>query len=125
MESFNFAKKKMYVVAALLDCQTRAFYKGVSEIVLGLCNKMINEGGETVKLSQEKIKHITAIIDEFVVDALRTLCLAYLDIEGGFDGKEEIPESRYTLIAVVGIKDPLRPGVKEAIETCLAAGITV
>jgi P-type Ca2+ transporter type 2C len=26
---------------------------------------------------------------------------------------------------VFGIKDPLRPGVKEAVETCRAAGITV
>nr|GEW87579.1 calcium-transporting ATPase 4, plasma membrane-type-like [Tanacetum cinerariifolium] len=31
----------------------------------------------------------------------------------------------YTLIAVVGVMDPLRPGVKEAVETCLAAGTNV
>ncbi|KAI3760648.1 hypothetical protein L1987_51046 [Smallanthus sonchifolius] len=38
------------------------------------------------------------------------------------DAKEPLDN---TLIAVVGIKDLLRPGVKEAVETCLAAGITV
>lgn len=125
MEPFNSAKKKMSVVAALPDGQTRAFCKGASEIVLGLCDKMIDGSGETVPLSEEKIKHIAAVIDEFAAEALRTLCLAYLDIEGGFDGQKEIPERGYTLIAVVGIKDPLRPGVKDAVETCLAAGITV
>lgn len=29
------------------------------------------------------------------------------------------------MIAVVGIKDPVCPGVKNAVKTCLAAGITV
>ncbi|KAJ1423046.1 HAD-like superfamily [Sesbania bispinosa] len=32
---------------------------------------------------------------------------------------------KYTLIAIIGIKDPVRPGVKEAVKTCLEAGITV
>ncbi|CAN1256210.1 Putative calcium-transporting ATPase 11, plasma membrane-type [Linum perenne] len=47
--------------------------------------------------------------------------------EGGLrafcKGASEI--SGYTLVAVVGIKDPVRPGVREAVQTCLAAGITV
>ncbi|KAL4571741.1 hypothetical protein LXL04_018506 [Taraxacum kok-saghyz] len=125
MEPFNSAKKKMSVVVTLPEGKTRAFCKGASEIVLGLCDKMIDGNGEVVELSEEKVKLITNVIEEFAVEALRTLCLAYLDIEGTFDCDENIPESGYTLIAVVGIKDPLRPGVKEAVETCLAAGITV
>ncbi|KAJ0566819.1 putative P-type Ca(2+) transporter [Helianthus annuus] len=81
--------------------------------------------GETVPLSKEQTEVITDVIEEFAKDALRTLCLAYMDVEGGFDNGNNIPESGYTLIAVFGIKDPLRPGVKEAVEICLAAGITV
>ncbi|XP_076955339.1 calcium-transporting ATPase 4, plasma membrane-type-like isoform X1 [Bidens hawaiensis] len=125
MEPFNSAKKKMSVVVALPDGQTRAFCKGASEIVLGLCDKVIDESGETVPLTKEKTEVVNNVIEYFARDALRTLCLAYMDFEGGFDGGKDIPESGYTLIAVVGIKDPLRPGVKEAVETCLAAGITV
>ncbi|KAK1408504.1 hypothetical protein QVD17_40338 [Tagetes erecta] len=125
MEPFNSAKKKMSVVVALPDGQTRAFCKGASEIVLGLCDKIIDGSGEPVPLSKEKIEDVTDVIEEFAKDALRTLCLAYMDVEGGFDCGNNIPESGYTLIAVVGIKDPLRPGVKEAVQTCLAAGITV
>jgi Ca2+-transporting ATPase len=37
----------------------------------------------------------------------------------------DIPSDGYTLIAVFGIKDPLRPGVREAVKTCRAAGINV
>ncbi|KAA8541093.1 hypothetical protein F0562_025056 [Nyssa sinensis] len=36
-----------------------------------------------------------------------------------------IPDRGYTLLAVVGIKDPVGPGVNDAVQTCLAAGITV
>ncbi|KAM0026524.1 putative P-type Ca(2+) transporter [Helianthus debilis subsp. tardiflorus] len=125
MEPFNSAKKKMSVLVALPDGQTRAFCKGASEIVLGLCDKIIDDSGETVPLSKEKTEVITDVIEEFAKDALRTLCLAYMDVEGGSDNGNNIPESGYTLIAVFGIKDPLRPGVKEAVEICLAAGITV
>ncbi|CAI9297641.1 unnamed protein product [Lactuca saligna] len=125
MEPFNSAKKKMSVIVTLPEGQTRAFCKGASEIVLGLCDKMIDGNGEVVPLSEEKVKFVTNVIEEFAVEALRTLCLAYLDVEGSFDCEKNLPESGYTLIAVVGIKDPLRPGVKEAVETCLAAGITV
>ncbi|KAM0951051.1 putative P-type Ca(2+) transporter [Dioscorea sansibarensis] len=38
---------------------------------------------------------------------------------------DDIPTDGYTLIAVLGIKDPVRPGVKKAVQTCIAAGITV
>ncbi|GJN13221.1 hypothetical protein PR202_ga31567 [Eleusine coracana subsp. coracana] len=38
---------------------------------------------------------------------------------------ETIPEDSYTLIALFGIKDPVRPGVKDAVMTCMNAGITV
>ncbi|KAL8254593.1 hypothetical protein R6Q59_032814 [Mikania micrantha] len=125
MEPFNSAKKKMSVIVALPDGQIRAFCKGASEIVLGLCDKIIDGSGETVPLSKEKTEVITDVIEGFAKDALRTLCLAYMDVEGVFDCGNNIPESGYTLIAVVGIKDPLRPGVKKAVETCLNAGITV
>ncbi|KAJ8534237.1 hypothetical protein K7X08_007561 [Anisodus acutangulus] len=40
-------------------------------------------------------------------------------------GGNIIPDSGYTLVAVVGIKDPVRPGVKNAVKTCLDAGITM
>ncbi|KAK0596740.1 hypothetical protein LWI29_018555 [Acer saccharum] len=56
--------------------------------------------------------------------ALRTLCLVFKDINDS-SYENNIPDNGYTLIAVVGIKDPVRPGVKEAVQTCLAAGITV
>ncbi|KAF5785937.1 putative P-type Ca(2+) transporter [Helianthus annuus] len=125
MEPFNSKKKNMSVITRLPNGQIRAFCKGASEIVLGMCDNIIDDSGEAVQLSKEKAEAITNVINEFADKALRTLCLAYIDVEGEFDMQKDIPALGYTLIAVVGIKDPLRPGVKEAVEICLAAGITV
>ncbi|KAK9053647.1 hypothetical protein SSX86_024721 [Deinandra increscens subsp. villosa] len=124
MEPFNSKKKIMSVITALPGGQIRAFCKGASEIVLEMCDKIIDDSGEPVQMSKEKAKFITNVINDFADNALRTLCLAYIDLHE-FDMQKDIPGRGYTLIAVVGIKDPLRPGVKKAVETCLAAGISV
>ncbi|GAB4827790.1 Alpha carbonic anhydrase 4 [Ancistrocladus abbreviatus] len=124
VEPFNSVKKKMSVLVALPSGKLRAFCKGASEIILQMCDKIVNANGEPVPLSEEHRERITLVINKFACDALRTLCLAFKDITDKSNA-ENIPEDTYTLIAVVGIKDPVRPGVKEAVKTCLEAGITV
>ncbi|XP_075503306.1 putative calcium-transporting ATPase 11, plasma membrane-type [Primulina tabacum] len=124
VEPFNSEKKTMSVLVDLPDDKVRAFCKGASEIILKMCDNGINADGETVPLSSEQINNIMDVINDFSCEALRTLCLAFKDIDDGSKANK-IPSSGYTLIAVVGIKDPVRPGVKEAVKTCFAAGITV
>ncbi|KAK3217917.1 hypothetical protein Dsin_011887 [Dipteronia sinensis] len=123
VEPFNSVRKKMSVLVALPEGGLRAFCKGASEIVLEMCDKVIDDSGEIVPLSEEKFQEVTDIINGFASEALRTLCLVFKDLNGS--SYENIPDNGYTLIAVVGIKDPVRPGVKEAVQTCLAAGIFV
>ncbi|KAL7083673.1 hypothetical protein ACP275_14G177400 [Erythranthe tilingii] len=123
IEPFNSVKKKMSVLVALQGGGVRAFVKGASEIILGMCDKMVGKNGESASISEEQRKNITNAINDFANEALRTLCLAYKDVEK--TSNESIPDSNYTLVAVVGIKDPVRPGVKEAVQTCLDAGIVV
>ncbi|KAL0453136.1 UNVERIFIED_CONTAM: putative calcium-transporting ATPase 11, plasma membrane-type [Sesamum latifolium] len=124
VEPFNSEKKKMSVLVALPEGKIRAFCKGASEIILKMCDRVINANGESVPLSEEQVSTVMDVINGFACEALRTLCLAFKDIDDGSHGNS-IPDCGYTLIAVVGIKDPVRPGVKEAVKTCLAAGITV
>nr|KJB63940.1 hypothetical protein B456_010G025500 [Gossypium raimondii] len=42
-----------------------------------------------------------------------------------FSGDSSLPLQGYTCIGIVGIKDPVRPGVKESVAICKSAGITV
>ncbi|CAL0317082.1 unnamed protein product [Lupinus luteus] len=124
VEPFNSVRKKMSVLVGLPDGGVRAFCKGASEIILKMCDKIIDCNGNAVDLPEEQAKNVSDVINEFASEALRTLCLAVKDINET-EGETRIPDDGYTLIAIVGIKDPVRPGVKEAVETCLAAGITV
>ncbi|MED6133506.1 putative calcium-transporting ATPase 11, plasma membrane-type [Stylosanthes scabra] len=128
VEPFNSTKKKMSVLVALPEGtinKSRAFCKGASEIILRMCNKVVSADGKVVDLNEEQRKSIMEVIDGFASEALRTLGMAFKDMEGSSSEANAIPEDSYTLIAIIGIKDPVRPGVKEAVKTCLEAGISV
>ncbi|MBA0608374.1 hypothetical protein Godav_020604 [Gossypium davidsonii] len=125
VEPFNSTKKRMGVILELSEGGLRAHTKGASEIVLAGCDKVINSNGEVVPLDVESINHLNATINQFANEALRTLCLAYMELENDFSPDNAIPLSGYTCIGIVGIKDPVRPGVKESVAICRSAGITV
>lgn len=125
VEPFNSLKKRMGVVLELPEGGLRAHSKGASEIILAACDKVINADGEIVPLDGATINYLNDTINQFANEALRTLCLAYMELENGFSVESPIPVSGYTCIGVVGIKDPVRPGVKESVAVCRSAGITV
>jgi Ca2+-transporting ATPase len=125
VEPFNSIKKRMGVVLQLPDGGYRAHCKGASEIILAACDKFVDKNGEVVPLDEDSIRHLNDTIEKFANEALRTLCLAYVDIHDEFLVGSPIPIDGYTCIGIVGIKDPVRPGVRESVAICRAAGITV
>lgn len=125
VEPFNSTKKRMAVVIQLPEGGYRAHCKGASEIVLASCSKVLDSTGGTVPIDEAVAKHLNDTIESFAKEALRTLCLCYMEIEGDFSAKQEIPAYGYTCIGILGIKDPVRPGVKESVSVCRSAGISV
>ncbi|KAJ8544857.1 hypothetical protein K7X08_017440 [Anisodus acutangulus] len=125
VEPFNSTKKLMAVVLELPEGGLRAHTKGASEIILAACDKVINSNGDVVSLDETLRNNLNATIEHFATEALRTLCLAYMDLENGFCPDDAIPLSGYTCIGIVGIKDPVRPGVRESVALCRSAGVTV
>lgn len=125
VEPFNSEKKRMAVVLELPGGSFRAHCKGASEIILGACDKVLNANGEVVPLDIELNNHLKDTIELLANEALRTLCLCYKELGNEFHAKDPIPFEGYTLIGIVGIKDPVRPGVKESVAICRSAGITV
>ncbi|KAL7194448.1 hypothetical protein ACSBR1_034797 [Camellia fascicularis] len=121
--NFNSFIKKRSVHVACPEGGIRAFCTGAAEIILNGCNKIVCSNGESVHFSEEQKENILDIIKRFCCGALRTLCLAFKDINDSSDCI--VPDDDYTLIAIVGISDPLRLEVKNVVQTCLAAGITV
>ncbi|XP_071676093.1 probable calcium-transporting ATPase 9, plasma membrane-type [Lolium perenne] len=124
VEPFNSVKKKMAVLVSLPGGTYRWFCKGASEIIVEMCDKVIDQDGDVIPLSDARRKDIMDTIYSFASDALRTLCLAFKDVDD-FDENADSPASGFTLIIIFGIKDPVRPGVKEAVQSCITAGIMV
>eukprot|EP00245_Coleochaete_scutata_P007397 TRINITY_DN2270_c0_g2_i1.p1 TRINITY_DN2270_c0_g2~~TRINITY_DN2270_c0_g2_i1.p1 ORF type:complete len:837 (+),score=176.86 TRINITY_DN2270_c0_g2_i1:299-2512(+) len=131
VEAFNSAKKRAGVIVKSADGIVRIHWKGASEIVLGMCDTWIDATGATHPLSLDKKNELLETIQKMAESSLRTICLAYrtydeklVPAEGGFEGWN-MPASGLTCIAIVGIKDPCRPGVAEAVARCQAAGVRV
>ncbi|KAF2295554.1 hypothetical protein GH714_033184 [Hevea brasiliensis] len=125
VEPFNSTKKQMGTVLEFQGKGLRAHCKGASEIVLAACDKVINSDGKIVDLNEASINQLKVTVSQFADESLRTLCLAYMELEDGFSAENPIPASGFTCIAIVAIKDPIRPGVKESVAVCRSAGITV
>lgn len=125
---FSSARKSMSTVVKLDNGAYRIYTKGASEIILGRCDKLlVNTGGpqaEVRELDPGLRKELLDTITDFATDALRTICLGYADVYEDRNW-EDAPESGFTMIAIVGIRDPLRPEVPGAVATCQRAGITV
>lgn len=126
---FSSARKCMSTVVKIGEGHYRLFTKGASEIVLGMCNRVLvnsqnGRDAEIIPLDAQLGSHLRNVITEYATDALRTLCMAYTDIHGEIDWSVA-PESNMVLLSIVGIRDPLRPEVPEAVRVCQRAGITV
>ncbi|XP_041111148.1 plasma membrane calcium-transporting ATPase 1-like isoform X2 [Polyodon spathula] len=128
--TFNSVRKSMSTVLKNADGSYRMFSKGASEILLKKCYRILNADGEA-KLFRPRDRDdmIKKVIEPMASDGLRTICLAYRDFPAGdsepeWDNENDILTS-LTCICVVGIEDPVRPEVPDAIRMCQRAGITV
>ncbi|KAG6552449.1 hypothetical protein Mapa_006010 [Marchantia paleacea] len=120
---FNSERKRMGVLLRSAEGEHRAHWKGASEIVLGMCDRTVDKEGNVVPLDDHTRRELVGVIGMFADEALRTLCLGYKMVD--HHSASEIPDSHFVCIAIVGIKDPVRPGVPDAVKLCFAAGIKV
>ncbi|KAM6162817.1 plasma membrane calcium-transporting ATPase 2 isoform 6-T6 [Erethizon dorsatum] len=127
--TFNSVRKSMSTVIKTPDESFRMYSKGASEIVLKKCCKILNGAGEPrVFRPRDRDEMVKKVIEPMACDGLRTICVAYRDFpsspEPDWDNENDILND-LTCICVVGIEDPVRPEVPEAIRKCQRAGITV
>ncbi|KAK2395507.1 calcium-transporting ATPase 8, plasma membrane-type [Trifolium repens] len=87
---------------------------------------------DLVEMSEEKMTFFKKAIEDMAAESLRCVAIAYRSYE-----KEKVPDSEeqlahwslpdddLVLLAIVGIKDPCRPGVKDSVQLCQKAGVKV
>ncbi|XP_016521776.1 plasma membrane calcium-transporting ATPase 1 isoform X6 [Poecilia formosa] len=128
--TFNSVRKSMSTVLKMADGSFRMFSKGASEILLKKCYKIVTANGEPkIFRPRDRDDMVKKVIEPMASEGLRTICLAYRDFptsEGQPDWDNETDIlTGLTCICVVGIEDPVRPEVPDAIKKCQRAGITV
>ena len=96
------------VTGVMFEGKPHFFLKGAPEIVLDMCT-----------LSPEGLSPLLAQVDEWAGEGLRLLGLAYRT-----DGLLE-DHNGYTWLGLVGMEDPVREGVQDAIRVAERAGIKV
>ncbi|XP_056585414.1 plasma membrane calcium-transporting ATPase 3a isoform X4 [Triplophysa dalaica] len=127
--TFNSVRKSMSTVIQMPDGSFRLYSKGASEILLKRCSFILSRDGEARAFRpRDKEEMVKKVIEQMACNGLRTICVAYRDLPADpmpdWENEADIV-SDLTCITVVGIEDPVRPEVPEAIRKCQQAGITV
>lgn len=93
------------------------YVKGAPERVLAMCR---------FPDQVEKSRQLILLAESMAARGFRVLALAERCVSGEFDATQTPPEPEdLTFLGFVGMIDPLRPNVREAVASCHAAGITV
>ena len=95
----------------------RAITKGAPDILINECSK-IYENGRVQPLTIAKKNMIKQQNTDMANNALRVLGVAYKDTD-----ERNSPQKDLIFVGLIGMIDPPRDGVKEAVETCKKAGI--
>jgi Ca2+-transporting ATPase len=121
--SFDSARKRMTSINKDADGTLTACAKGAPEVLLPLCTS-IYENGEILPLTQEMRDSIIGISAGLAENALRVLAFAFRPLESEIpDWEPEMVERDFTFVGIIGMMDPPRPEVNDAIKLCKKAGI--
>ena len=99
------------------------FTKGAPDEILKRCTR-VWENGQEITLNDEKRAEILAKNKNMADRALRVLAVGFKNLEGNpSEATSEALENDLTFVGLVGMIDPVRPEVKDAINRCKDAGI--
>lgn len=96
--------------------------KGAADVVLRHAT-MFEYNGQQVPLTQALRQQIMEAHDTFAGQAMRVLAVAYRQVANGIALDEHI-EQEMIFVGLIAMIDPPRPEVKQAVQTCMRAGIT-
>ncbi len=102
------SETKFMITANRLDGQALDYLKGAPEIVLEMC-----------QMAAEERRRILSRVEQWALNGLRLLGLAYRQHDDLAD------HNGFTWLGLVGMEDPIREGVREAIQVARRAGIEV
>ncbi|QLQ25854.1 MAG: cation-transporting P-type ATPase [Dechloromonas sp.] len=117
--AFDSDRRRMSVIVD--DAGARWLYcKGAPEVVLQLCTQVDRDGG-AFPLDAEGMQQVAGVQEAMANSGLRVLAFAYRKLAPG-----DLPAERELVFSgLIGLHDPPRPEVPEAMARCRSAGIKV
>jgi len=139
MVPFDSGRKCMAVVIKLANGKYRMLVKGASEILISKCSRIVRDptkGVADVPITPDQINTLNGIVNNYATRSLRTMALLYRDFDmwppRGAAAQDDPKQADFdkvfkdmVFLGVVGIQDPLRPGVTRAVHDCQVAGVFV
>ena len=137
---FDSGRKCMAAVIKIGQKRYRMLVKGASELMLARCSRIIQDprnGVSDTNISQEDMDMLSHMIESYASRSLRTIGLLYKDFEQWPPKGAATQEDHHKLavfdkvfkdmvfLGIVGIQDPLRVGVADAVHACQNAGVFV
>ncbi|RYR77118.1 hypothetical protein Ahy_A01g001583 isoform B [Arachis hypogaea] len=128
---FNSDKKRGGVAVQTTESEIHIHWKGAAEIVLGCCTQYMDVNDHLIEMDEGKMNYFRRAIEDMASRSLRCVAIAYRLYEMEKVPTSEdlahwsLPEDNLILLAIVGLKDPCRPGVKDAVKLCQKAGVKV
>ncbi len=120
---FDSERKRMTTVNRISENLTRVNVKGGLEEVLGVCDKILVQG-KIRPISEEDRSMIRNANEEMAKSALRVLAMAFRDLQ---ESPENVHigelEAGLVFTGMLGMIDPARPEVLDAVAKCNSAGI--
>ncbi len=115
------SNRKLMTTVHRLENGYRSITKGAPDVMINKCDR-IYKNGKIERLSEEEKRKIQDQNTQLANDALRVIAVGYREFE--FMRKDVTNlEENLIFVGLIGMIDPPRQGVKEAVKTCKKAGI--
>jgi len=117
---FDSSTKRMITTHRGLDGQANiAYLKGAPEVVFKQCQQCMQDG-EVVDFDPAARQHALIIYERLAARGERVLALAYKTTDTA-----KASEADFIYLGLIGMLDPPRPEIADAIDKCRTAGIRV
>uniref|UniRef100_A0A803MGG2 Calcium-transporting ATPase n=1 Tax=Chenopodium quinoa TaxID=63459 RepID=A0A803MGG2_CHEQI len=129
VEAFNSQKKRSGVL--IKDKENNKVYvhwKGAAEMILDKCSSYYDASGNLKPMNDKAKETFEQIIQSMAASSLRCIAFAHKEVvhkENEVMDQEKLTDDGLTLLGMVGLKDPCRPGVKKAVQDCQNAGVNI
>lgn len=139
MVPFDSGRKCMAVIVRLPSGKYRMMVKGASEILIAKCSRIVRDPTKELAdspITVDQVETLNSIVSNYASRSLRTIALLYRDFNEWPPRGAALPDDKkqadfdkifkdMIFFGVVGIQDPLRPGVEKAVHDCQVAGVFV